>query len=78
MFTAYNEATTGQRLLDLLHSNVGDWVEVTVRRCPDLTVVTVAAMLVSPPLRPRAGAPGTAPVPAHHALPQHLKPKPSI
>ena len=34
MFTSYNEAIAGQGLLDLLHYNVGDWVEVTVDGVP--------------------------------------------
>jgi putative ABC transport system permease protein len=34
MFTSYNEAIAGQGLLDLLHYNVGDWVEVTVDGIP--------------------------------------------
>src|SRR6202167_360226 len=32
--TSYNEAIAGQGLLDLLHYNVGDWVEVTVDGVP--------------------------------------------
>jgi putative ABC transport system permease protein len=34
MFDSYNEAIAGQGLLDLLHYNVGDWVEVTVDGVP--------------------------------------------
>ena len=34
MFASYNEAIAGQGLLDLLHYNVGDWVEVTVDGVP--------------------------------------------
>jgi putative ABC transport system permease protein len=34
MFVSYNEAIAGQGLLDLLHYNVGDWVEVTVDGVP--------------------------------------------
>ena len=34
MFNSYNEAIAGQGLLDLLHYNVGDWIEVTVDGVP--------------------------------------------
>ena len=34
MFTSYNEAIAGQGLLDLLHYNVGDWVQVSVDGVP--------------------------------------------
>ena len=34
MFDSYNEAIAGQGLLDLLHYNVGDWIEVTVDGVP--------------------------------------------